>query len=534
MGAFVKSVCVALFATISAFAASECEGKRFASLSVNDAQIGSLLAKTSSQCGLSVLIKDEAAQNVVSKKVFSLQMRDFTLEDLLSILLVENNLGYEIKNSILKIYGFETKTFKVDYITAVRSAQTKINTGTAGGQTNSGGVMDKDSISSKSEFKTNEPEIVFWESLRDDIEALLRPDKSVTEYESQREITVNKRGDEVKKNDKQNEIVKTKNNNIIINPQAGLITVTAKPGELTKIEKYINAVLERVHRQALLDVQILEVTMSSGQTVGIDWNQIYNLQNINISYGSDLTKSVSSAYNAVTTQVGSEFANSTANSFIRNGAIALSGGIQINDIIKFLKTQGDVKSISNPKILALNNQPALISSGDVIFYPKVSGGTSATATSGATNPSVIPESMQVGVMLDITPEIIDEKNLLLKINPRSSDCKVKNCPLQPVLIAGVVYNMPPNIAEKQISSVIKASDGDRIILGGLIQEVSNENSSKVPLAGDIPLLGYLFKQDADVKETKEMVIIITPRIVKNQKTPDAKELGYSKELGAPK
>ena len=354
---------------------------------------------------------------------------------------------------------------------------------------------------------------------------MLDPHKATTEHTVKREVektnedTIISGGERQKISDVKTASTQLAKSNVIINPLAGLITVTATKQKLKEVESYIGATMERLHRQVLIDVQILEVTMSGGQTTGIDWTQIYNLQNINLRYGSNLDKVNSSDLTGV-----------IADSFSRVGSIAISGGIDIKDIIKFLKTQGNVKSISNPKLLTLNNQPALITSGDVVYYPKVSGGTTATATSGSTNPSVEAIKLPIGVILDITPEIMDETNVLLKINPTSNSCKIKDCPLQQVIVGNSVYSMPPNTVEKQISSVIKAADGDRVILGGLIQEISNANTTKLPLAGDIPLLGYLFKQDIDAKELKEMVIIITPHIVKKEKTLSLKELGYTSDF----
>jgi general secretion pathway protein D len=94
----------------------------------------------------------------------------------------------------------------------------------------------------------------------------------------------------------------------------------------------------------------------------------------------------------------------------------------------------------------------------------------------------------------------------------------------------VAYNIAPNIAQKQLSSVVKAGDGERIILGGLIKDSTGTDTKKVPFLGDIPVLGYLFKQDIDTKVMEEMVIVITPHIIKKDKPLSLKELGYKSEL----
>ncbi len=642
-------------------ALSECDDKVFSNLSANrGATIAQLLEQLSSRCSFSIAIKDNGAEDIIAKKgLNTINLKDFTLQDVFDFLLTENKLDYEYQNGILRISSYSTKTFKVDYITAVRSAETTFLLGNGGGSatatTTSGQQGIPNSSSSVgSTFKANDSDAKFWESIKNDLDKILRPEdwgvERTTEWKAEAKAKSAMPGgdNEATSNSKRSESIHVRSNELIINPQAGLITITANKAKLKEAEEYINAVIDRLHKQVLIDVQIFEVTMTNGQTTGIDWNQIYNLQNVNIAYGVNLGKTNNSGgttantaansaangttndtasgttgsttntntngtnstntttttgtgalntngtntVNTVTTATaggvdtvtgnkvattttvandassqtnqsivnaitgvvsnnissgtttsanngatgsttisnGVDFAGNIADTFSRTGTLTVGGGIQVKDIIKFLKTQGTVRSVSNPKILTLNNQPALITSGDVIFYPKVTGGTSASATSGATNPSVETVSLPVGVTLDITPEIMDESHVLLKINPTSSSCKTNGCPLQQVLVGGALYNIAPNIAQKQLSSVVKATDGDRIILGGLIQETSNGNTTKVPGMGDVPGLGYLFKQDVDAKELREMVIIITPHIVKKEKTLSLKELGYASDF----
>ncbi len=330
---------------------------------------------------------------------------------------------------------------------------------------------------------------------------------------------------ESKANAKRSESLDIDSNAIVINAQAGLVTVTASKQQISDVQKYIDTVIDRLHRQVFIDVQILSVTLNKTNTTGIDWSKLYSAVAVTASYGSLSTR------NTPTIDTTSGVITSATTG---GGGLAqyfrVGGGVDLTDFVKFLRTQGDVKTVSNPKVMTLNSQPALIMSGDVIFYPKVSGGTSATATTGATNPSVETIPLNVGVALDITPEIMDDTNILLKINPTSSACITTNCPLQTVQVAGVAYSMAPNIALKQLSSIVKVADGERIILGGLIKDTVGTDTKKVPLLGDIPVLGYLFKQDVDSKVMEEMVIVITPHIVKKDKPLTLKQLGYKSDI----
>lgn len=493
--------------TIGAYAASDCDDKVFSNLSSSKGTtISQMLEQLSSRCSFSIAVKDSNAELLLDKPLNMINLRDFTLKDIFDFLLVQNQLDYDYDHGILKISSYTTKTFKVDYITAVRTAETTFSMGggattTSSSNSNTQTAGQQASTSLGSTFKADDSNSSFWSSIKSDLTTILHPVQEGNTTASK--------------------------NNLIINAQAGLISITATKTKLQEAENYISTVLDRLHKQVFIDVQILSVTLNKTNTTGIDWSKIYGAMALKASYGSYTgvsTPTIDTTTGAITA-VTANGANPTFGQFFR-----LSGAVDLTDFIKFLRTQGDVKTVSNPKVMTLNNQPALITSGDVIFYPKVTGGTSASATAGATNPSVETVPLSVGVTLDITPEIMDDTNILLKINPTSSSCIATNCPLQTVQVAGVAYNIAPNIAQKQLSSVVKAADGERIILGGLIKDTTGTDSKKVPILGDIPILGYLFKQDVESKVMEEMVIVITPHIIKKDKTLSLKELGYKSDL----
>ena len=133
------------------------------------------------------------------------------------------------------------------------------------------------------------------------------------------------------------------------------------------------------------------------------------------------------------------------------------------------------------------------------------------------------ESVFAGILLDITPEIDANGMITLKINPSISDTvnEVDSS-------TGVTRNIPPDLVRRQIASVIKVRDGEHAILGGLIFSRTGTRVNKIPLLGDIPLLEYAFKYEEKINKVEELVMIVTPHIVKNSKSVSLKDLGYSK------
>jgi general secretion pathway protein D len=304
----------------------------------------------------------------------------------------------------------------------------------------------------------------------------------------------------------------------VINKNAGLITVTATKAQIDRLDNYIKKLQEKVKLQVLMDVQILTVTMSESKSTGIDWSQLYKLQNgtLGINYVSQnnvATGTFGGQTSAITT-IGDQ-AKKAAN------LLTLQAGGSLDQVIKFLKTQGDVSSISNPKVLTLNNQPALVTAGTEYFYT-VKQSTSTTGTATTTSENDIISSVFAGVLLDITPEISDNDMITLKINPSLSETTTDMS-----ATTSATRTTPPDLTRRQLSSVVTVKDGNRIILGGLIQTTINRSGNKIPLLGDIPGLSYLFGREDDSKQIQELVIVIEPHIIRtNKPNPSLSDLGY--------
>jgi len=164
----------------------------------------------------------------------------------------------------------------------------------------------------------------------------------------------------------------------------------------------------------------------------------------------------------------------------------------------------------------------MISVGKEIFYlltttNKVGGSDTATSEDQTV------ESVFAGILLDITPEVDERGMITLKINPSITTLVNEEEENQ---APGTIRNIPPDLKRRQISAVIKVRDGDHAIVGGLITRSKGTKTEKVPLLGDIPVLGYAFKKDQILDFTDELVIIITPHIIRNNKNISLKEMGY--------
>ena len=501
----IKFIVITLLISVaSPIYANKCDTQLFTATLNSALTIGDVVENLADECSLSLIVKDREAKKKLADKLYFIKMNNASLTEFLDTVLRENDISYKLYDNKLEISYLTTKTFKFHYIAGDRKGKsnahvTIANSGSSGGASSGGGKQGgSDSTGSKTGVSIESTDdFKFWTKIEKEIESLLnRPEDS---YKAPAPI---------------------------INPESGMITVTGTVKQLDRVAKYIDNLTSQLKKQVLIDVQILSVTFDDSYTTGIDWNQLYSFQNMAIATASTLQNNVESL---VSNTDGSSLSigdmTAAPNTVPKSsGAIITRGSTQINDVVKFLKTQGDVKSISNPKILTLNNQPALISVGNELFYKITSTSTLQSATGAGTQQSgETIDSVFAGILLDITPEISEDGTITLKINPSISD----TIDTVSTTTTGT-RNIPPDLSRKQISSVVTLNDGEHAILGGLISSKTGTQVSKVPLLGDLPLLEYLFKREKRVNKVDELVLIITPHIIKTNKDLSLEDLGYRK------
>ncbi len=501
----IKFIVITLLISVaSPIYANKCDTQLFTATLNSALTIGDVVENLADECSLSLIVKDREAKKKLADKLYFIKMNNASLTEFLDTVLRENDISYKLYDNKLEISYLTTKTFKFHYIAGDRKGKsnahvTIANSGSSGGASSGGGKQGgSDNTGSKTGVSIESTDdFKFWTKIEKEIESLLnRPEDS---YKAPAPI---------------------------INPESGMITVTGTVKQLDRVAKYIDNLTSQLKKQVLIDVQILSVTFDDSYTTGVDWNQLYSFQNMAIATASTLQNNVESL---VSNTDGSSLSigdmTAAPNTVPKSsGAIITRGSTQINDVVKFLKTQGDVKSISNPKILTLNNQPALISVGNELFYKITSTSTLQSATGAGTQQSgETIDSVFAGILLDITPEISEDGTITLKINPSISD----TIDTVSTTTTGT-RNIPPDLSRKQISSVVTLNDGEHAILGGLISSKTGTQVSKVPLLGDLPLLEYLFKREKRVNKVDELVLIITPHIIKTNKDLSLEDLGYRK------
>lgn len=205
--------------------------------------------------------------------------------------------------------------------------------------------------------------------------------------------------------------------------------------------------------------------------------------------------------------------------FVKN--LGLRANLNFDSIVNFLSQSGKTSVLSNPKLMALNNQQAIISIGDTVNY-QVKESSKGTENGTTVSESYSNYSIFIGILLNILSEISDDGKIMLRINPSLSDFKYpedNKRQKEPRTIA-------PDTIQKKLSSVVQVENNQTLILGGLISHNRSQNDNSVNFLSKIPILGSLFRSEDENSNITEIVFIITPSIVDNTHIPSLRELGF--------
>lgn len=439
----------------------------------------------SKQCQISVIFEDDRSRERLNRPVDLVSLQDVSLEGLFDFLFEAHNLFYtfDTRKNLVRVGYYETANINVDYINMSELKTESVKSITVGAKA---GDNSEDTFNvgqgSNADFTTVTATsmFTFWIKLKEHLENLLQTDE---DYNSD----INK---------------------ILVDQDAAIVTITASQRQMQKVRTYLKHLEKNMHSQVMIEAYLIELQYSEGTSRGVDWEDLKLTLNpsasFNTRYVSDGTVSKKPEYSYI-----------------------FDTGISPTGIIDFLDTYGDVDILSNPKVLTLNNQPAVINVGKQLSYLYQTGSVGQT-DAGNLNSSITYElgSVFVGLTLNIIPEITEDNHIIMRVNPVSSELlNDENLDAQDTSSR----SMPPDTRIKQMSSIVKVKDGQQVLLGGLIEKRSEADNSKVPILGDVPLFGRLFSHEGTKVSKNELFILIVPTLIKGNSFPSLDE-AISKRL----
>jgi general secretion pathway protein D len=303
------------------------------------------------------------------------------------------------------------------------------------------------------------------------------------------------------------------NNESTIEADAGTnsLIITADTDEMAALESVI-ARLDIRRAQVLIEAIIVEMEMTEGQELGLQWL----FSNDGGLYGSNIsTSSAQQARNraladAILPDDGSETIStrSVAGALSQIPGTTLGWGVVDQDltmsvILNALETQGNANILSTPSLLTLDNEEAFITVGQQV--PFVTGSyTSTGVANGAQNPFQTIERQSVGVTLTVTPQVNEGDSVVLDIVQ-----EVSSISAQILVASDVITN------ERKIETKVLANDSDIVVLGGLVKDEVQDSTQGIPILSDIPLLGRLFRNDVVTVTKSNLLVFIRPTIIRD-------------------
>jgi len=483
---------------------------RLFSIYARDSNIQDVLLAFSKESELNMVIDPELNGKV------TIDWKRVTLKEALDAILFPLGWTYHIDGKFIKISRpqMETRLFTLNYIATRRSGKREVYVSTStGGGVQTSTLPGQQTALSPGNARTGYTDLIsidemdLWKEIHKGLEALIFGPVEEKEVPSEKEKATWTRMDE-------------KGKKLIINKSTGVILVTDYPVNLNKVASYLETVEGSSQRQVTIQAKIMEVILSDDHKEGINWKVIEALpRSINLAWGLT-NKAGTTGYPGSTTgyTIGDTSSGNTINTpglfKIKpfGGVLALGAAgseIALSDIMQAISEQGDVKILSSPTISTLNNQKAIIRVGnqDVFFI------TGAIATGDTVTQIIQPMTIDIGIILDVTPQIAEDGTIIMNIHPSITDkTGEKTTPDGKSTF--------PLLSVRETDTTVRVRDGQTIIIAGLMQEKNEENYTGVPVLQSLPLMGGLFRYKTGTKRISELVIMITPTLQVGKKVED--------------
>jgi general secretion pathway protein D len=468
----------------------------------------------------------------------SLNAINETLPAILERVSKQVNMRYRLEGNTIVVSPDTpfVKTYRVNYVNMTRETSSTIGVSgelaVVGGAGGAGGAGAGASSGSNTVVRTVSRND-FWDQLRDNIRSILNSTRlqSLTAEAKSERLTLIKQEQEMRV--KQMEAASRAGqgapslaasvvsstggaqqqasllpDDVVVNAVSGTVTVNATEKQQQLVQQHIDSIVNAMQRQVLIEATIVEVTLSQRYQGGVDWSRLP------ISGGPTLIQR---------TLAGSTIDALTANRFQMGYVNTTTTVGNISATVKLLEEFGDTRVLSSPKLMALNNQTALLKVVDNIVYFEVSSSTSQ-GVQGSTLQSFTStaKTVAVGVVMSVTPQINDdgrvsltvrptvtrlrpEQNFVNDPNPSLCDANRTNCISNPV----------PQVQVREMESVLQVGSGQTVVLGGLMQDNVQRSRRQLPGADELSAAGELLRfRDENVIKT-ELMIFLRPIVVAN-------------------
>ena len=304
--------------------------------------------------------------------------------------------------------------------------------------------------------------------------------------------------------------------NVVVNAHSGVIVVHASPSELRSVDDYLRKTEQAITRQVVLEAKIIEVELSDAYQAGINWAAIFSNGNSNYGFGMQAPPTGFGNDQLNQQPISGSIAPGTPITALPATSLGAAFTLAANftdftAFIELLGLQGNTRVLSSPRVSTLNNQKAVIKAGSDEFFVTSVQSNTVTGTASSTSRNIEFTPFFSGVALDVTPQVNEDNQVILHIHPSVSEVSDQN---KSVTIDGVTDSIPLAFSQiRESDSIVKANNGQVIVIGGLMREMRGREHYKMPGLGSVPVVGRLFRSERETTRTVELVILLRPIVV---------------------
>ncbi len=425
---------------------------------------------------------------------------DQTLPQILDRVADQVDIRYELKGDSLVVSPDRpyAQTYKIDYLYMDRDSRGRVSIATqissAGPATeDDGGSGNGDNNSAANNSTTaivDTSRHHFWQSLVSNIAAIIHDDKIL-------QATTTDSGESQSASGNEAQMASLPvSERLIPHPEAGLVTVVATQRQHRRIRELIERIQESTQRQVLIEATVVEVALSYEYQTGVDWSRIADSQGFTFMQNT----------------LGGNLSN--APYFLAQYTNPTSTLGNISASIRMLEQFGDVKILSSPKAMVLNNQTALLKVVDNKVYFTVE--TDQSISNGLQNTTfqTTVHTVPVGFVMSVTPQISESETVIMNVRPTVSRIVgYVNDPNPALALAGVQSRIP-EIQVREIESVLRVHSGQMAVLGGLMQDSYDRGRSGIPGLSRTAIADLFGTRD-DKHGKTELVVFLRPTVIRN-------------------
>lgn len=537
------------------------------SVVVNEVPVRDLLFALARDARVNVDVHPGIAGNVTLNAI------NQTLPQLLSRVARQVDIRWEMEGRNLSVLPDTAylKTYRIDYVNMSRVADTTVSVATEIGSTGRGattGGGTTGSGSNSSTTVTSQSANRFWDSLQQNVCSLVAATRVITREE--REAL---RAQQLREQEDRLNVARalapagagaaqlmqqvspsgtsatsqqllqvnctpqtgtanaatalTVNNPVIANRETGVLSVYATQRQHERVQEFVDRVMSSAKRQVLIEATVVEVELSSSFQQGINWQRLQGGGDRGLSItmqptgpntlpGGAVPGAGAAAVNAVTSGVTNP--GSTNSGLMQIGYVNPTSRLgNIAAAITLLESFGKVKVLSSPKLSVLNNQTAILKVVNNLVYFTIGATTTpgSLGTPAVTTYTSTPNTVAVGFVMSVTPQIDDIDTVAINVRPTISRIiRYVNDP-NPALAAAGVVNPVPEVQTREMESILKVPNQQIAVMGGLMQDSIANNEDNVPGAGRLPVVGDLFRYRSDSARKSELVIFLRPVVLKD-------------------